>query len=233
MLELIDVHAGYGRAAVLQGVRLHVTPGEIVTLIGSNGAGKSTALRTISGLVPTRQGQIRFLGQAISDRPSHAIVRAGLAHVPEGRRLFGDMTVRENLLLGGYTGSRRQSDERLARAYAWFPLLAERDRQLAGSLSGGEQQMVAIARGLMADPKLLLLDEPSLGLAPKLVAQVAEMIRTVRARGVTILLVEQNANLALQLCDRGYVLQVGRIVLEGAGRELLDDPFVRTAYLGL
>ncbi|OGL14121.1 MAG: branched-chain amino acid ABC transporter ATP-binding protein [Candidatus Rokubacteria bacterium RIFCSPLOWO2_12_FULL_71_22] len=233
MLELIDVHAGYGRAAVLQGVRLHVTRGEIVTLIGSNGAGKSTALRTISGLVPTRQGQIRFLGQAISDRPSHAIVRAGLAHVPEGRRLFGDMTVRENLLLGGYTCSRRESDERLARAYAWFPLLAERDRQLAGSLSGGEQQMVAIARGLMADPKLLLLDEPSLGLAPKLVAQVAEMIRTVRARGVTILLVEQNANLALQLCDRGYVLQVGRIVLEGAGRELLDDPFVRTAYLGL
>ena len=233
MLELIDVHAGYGRAAVLQGVSLHVTQGEIVTLIGSNGAGKSTALRTISGLVPTRQGQIRFLSQAISDRPSHAIVRAGLAHVPEGRRLFGDMTVRENLLLGGYTGSRRESDERLARAYAWFPLLAERDRQLAGSLSGGEQQMVAIARGLMADPKLLLLDEPSLGLAPKLVAQVAEMIRTVRARGVTILLVEQNANLALQLCDRGYVLQVGRIVLEGAGRELLDDPFVRTAYLGL
>ena len=233
MLELIDVHAGYGRAAVLQGVSLHVTRGEIVTLIGSNGAGKSTALRTISGLVPTRQGQIRFLGRAISDRPSHAIVRAGLAHVPEGRRLFGDMTVRENLLLGGYTGSRRESDERLARAYAWFPLLAERDRQLAGSLSGGEQQMVAIARGLMADPKLLLLDEPSLGLAPKLVAQVAEMIRTVRARGVTILLVEQNANLALQLCDRGYVLQVGRIVLEGAGRELLDDPFVRTAYLGL
>ena len=233
MLELIDVHAGYGRAAVLQGVSLHVTQGEIVTLIGSNGAGKSTALRTISGLVPTRQGQIRFLGQPISDRPSHAIVRAGLAHVPEGRRLFGDMTVRENLLLGGYTGSRRESDERLARAYAWFPLLAERDRQLAGSLSGGEQQMVAIARGLMTDPKLLLLDEPSLGLAPKLVAQVAEMIRAVRDRGVTILLVEQNANLALQLCDRGYVLQVGRIVLEGAGRELLDDPFVRTAYLGL
>jgi branched-chain amino acid transport system ATP-binding protein len=233
MLELIDVEAGYGRAAVLRDVRFHVSPGEIVTLIGSNGAGKSTTLRTISGLVRTRKGLIRFLGQTISDRPSYAIVRAGLAHVPEGRRLFADMTVRENLLLGGYTCTRRESDERLGRAYEWFPALAERDRQLAGSLSGGEQQMVAIARGLMASPRLLLLDEPSLGLAPKLVAQVAEMIRTVRARGVTILLVEQNAHLGLQLCDRAYVLQVGRIVREGAGRDLLHDPLVRTAYLGL
>lgn len=233
MLEIQDLAASYGAALVLRDVSVRVDRGEIVTLIGSNGAGKSTTLRAISGLVTIRGGQIRFRGQVITRRSSHAIVRAGVAHVPEGRRLFGEMTVRENLLLGAYTCRRRELAGRLARVYQWFPHLAERDHQMAGSLSGGEQQMVAIGRGLMADPVLLLLDEPSLGLAPKLVAQVADMIRSIRDLGITILLVEQNAHLALQISDRAYVLQTGRIAREGASGELLGDPFVRTAYLGL
>ena len=233
MLELDGVEAGYGAGPVLRGVSVRVDRGEIVTLIGSNGAGKSTTLRAISGLVAVRKGRIRFLDRVISGRPSHAIVRAGVAHVPEGRRLFGEMTVRENLLLGAYIAPRRELGQRVARVYDWFPRLAERDHQLAGSLSGGEQQMVAIGRGLMADPTLLLLDEPSLGLAPKLVVQVAEMIRAIRDRGLTVLLVEQNAHLALQFSDRAYVLQTGQIALEGVSRDLLGDPFVRKAYLGL
>ena len=233
MLEIEGLEASYGGALVLRDVSARVDRGEIVTLIGSNGAGKSTTLRAISGLVVIRGGQIRFRGQLITRRPSHAIVRAGVAHVPEGRRLFGEMTVRENLLLGAYTCRRRELGGRLTRVYQWFPQLAERDHQMAGSLSGGEQQMVAIGRGLMADPSLLLLDEPSLGLAPKLVAQVADMIRSIRELGITILLVEQNAQLALQISDRAYVLQTGRVAREGASRDLLGDPFVRTAYLGL
>jgi branched-chain amino acid transport system ATP-binding protein len=233
MLELAGVEAAYARAAVLQDVSLRVGEGEIVTLIGSNGAGKSTTLRAISRLVRVRRGAIRFLGATISDRPSHEVVRLGLTHVPEGRRLFADMTVRENLLLGAYTCARRDLDARLARVYEWFPRLSERDGQLAGSLSGGEQQMLAIGRGLMVQPKLLMLDEPSLGLAPKLVVQVADMIQTIRARGITVLLVEQNARLALQISDRAYVLQTGRVVLEGRSGDLLDDPTVQRAYLGL
>jgi branched-chain amino acid transport system ATP-binding protein len=233
MLELERLEAGYGVAPVLRHVTLRVGRGEIVTLIGSNGAGKSTTLRAISGLLTISRGEIRFLGDAISGRPSHAIVRAGIAHVPEGRRLFGEMTVRENLLLGAYTCPRRELSARVARVYEWFPALAERDHQLAGSLSGGEQQMVAIGRGLTADPRLLLLDEPSLGLAPKLVMQVAGMIQAIRDRGITVLLVEQNAQLALSISDRAYVLQTGQIAREGASRDLLGDPFVRTAYLGL
>jgi len=233
VLELSALEAGYGVAPVLRNITLRVGSGEIVTLIGSNGAGKSTTLRAISGLITISRGEIRFLGQAISGRPSHAIVRAGVAHVPEGRRLFGEMTVRENLLLGAYTCRRRELSARVARVYEWFPALAERDHQLAGSLSGGEQQMVAIGRGLTADPKLLLLDEPSLGLAPKLVTQVAGMIQAIRDRGITVLLVEQNAQLALSISDRAYVLQTGQIAREGASRDLLGDPFVRTAYLGL
>ncbi len=233
MLELAGVEAAYERAAVLQDVSLRVGEGEIVTLIGSNGAGKSTTLRAISRLVRVRRGAIRFLGATISDCPSHEVVRLGLTHVPEGRRLFADMTVRENLLLGAYTCARRDLDTRLARVYEWFPRLRERDVQLAGSLSGGEQQMLAIGRGLMVQPKLLMLDEPSLGLAPKLVAQVADMIQTIRARGITVLLVEQNARLALQISDRAYVLQTGRVVLEGRSADLLDDSTVQRAYLGL
>ena len=232
MLEMAAVEAGYGRAPVLRDFSLRVEAGEIVTLIGSNGAGKSTTLRAISGLVPVRRGAIRFNGEALTHRGSHAVVRAGVAHVPEGRRLFADMTVRENLVLGGYTCPRRELNGRLTRVYEWFPRLGERTDQRAGSLSGGEQQMVAIGRGLMAAPKLLLLDEPSLGLAPKLVSQVAEMIAAIRQRGITVLLVEQNAHLALQLSDRAYVVQTGRIIKEGPSRELLGDSFVRAAYLG-
>jgi len=232
-LEVEELRVAYGGIAAVKGISLTVRRGEIVTLIGSNGAGKSTTLRAISGLVTISRGEVRLLGQAISGRPSHAIVRAGVAHVPEGRRLFGEMTVRENLLLGAYTCPRRELAVRVARVYEWFPALAERDHQLAGSLSGGEQQMVAIGRGLTADPKLLLLDEPSLGLAPKLVTQVAGMIQAIRDRGITVLLVEQNAQLALSISDRAYVLQTGQIAREGASRDLLGDPFVRTAYLGL
>jgi branched-chain amino acid transport system ATP-binding protein len=217
---------------VLQGLRLSVHEGEIVTLIGSNGAGKSTTLRVISRLIPLRAGQIRFRGEPIGERASHVVVRRGLVHVPEGRRLFADMTVRENLLLGGYVARRSDLDERIERVYGWFPQLRERDRQLAGSLSGGEQQMVAIARGLMAQPALLMLDEPSLGLAPRLVAQVAEMIQTIRARGIAVLLVEQNARIALHISDRAYVLQSGRIALEGPSRDVSSLPEVRAAYLG-
>jgi branched-chain amino acid transport system ATP-binding protein len=232
VLELIDVEAGYGPVPVLQGLRLSVREGEIVTLIGGNGAGKSTTLRAISRLIPIRAGQIRFRGDPIEGHPSHGVVRRGLVHVPEGRRLFPDMTVRENLLLGGYVARRADLDERLQRVFGWFPRLQERDRQLAGSLSGGEQQMVAIARGLMAQPALLMLDEPSLGLAPRLVAQVAEMIQGIRERGITVLLVEQNARIALQISDRAYVLQSGRVALEGRSREVASLPEVRAAYLG-
>jgi len=229
----MGVQAGYGPAPVLQGVSLSVREGEIVTLIGSNGAGKSTTLRAISRLIPVRAGTIRFRGELISNVSSHLVVRRGLVHIPEGRRLFTDMTVKENLLLGGYTSGRRELDGRLAQVYEWFPVLGEREHQLARSLSGGEQQMVAIARGLMIQPAFVMLDEPSLGLAPKLVGQVAEMIRSIRAHGITVMLVEQNARLALELADRAYVMQTGRIALEGPSREVLNNPEVRAAYLGL
>jgi branched-chain amino acid transport system ATP-binding protein len=233
VLELTEVQAGYGAAPVLQGISISVKQGEIVTLIGSNGAGKSTTLRVISRLIPVRAGVIRFRGELISGEGSHRVVRRGLVHVPEGRRLFPDMTVRENLLLGGYTCRRGELPARLAGVYDWFPLLRERDRQLAGSLSGGEQQMVAIARGLMIQPTLVMLDEPSLGLAPRLVGQVADMIRAIRERGITVMLVEQNARLALELSDRAYVLQTGRIALEGPSRDVVANAEVRAAYLGL
>ena len=229
----MGVQAGYGPAPVLQGVSLSVREGEIVTLIGSNGAGKSTTLRAISRLIPVRAGTIRFRGELISNVSSHLVVRRGLVHIPEGRRLFTDMTVKENLLLGGYTCGRRELDGRLAQVYEWFPVLGEREHQLARSLSGGEQQMVAIARGLMIQPAFVMLDEPSLGLAPKLVSQVAEMIRSIRARGITVMLVEQNARLALELADRAYVLQTGRIALEGPSRDVVNNQEVRAAYLGL
>ena len=229
----MGVQAGYGPAPVLRGVSLSVREGEIVTLIGSNGAGKSTTLRAISRLIPVRAGTIRFRGELISNVSSHLVVRRGLVHIPEGRRLFTDMTVKENLLLGGYTCGRRELDGRLAQVYEWFPVLGEREHQLARSLSGGEQQMVAIARGLMIQPAFVMLDEPSLGLAPKLVSQVAEMIRSIRAHGITVMLVEQNARLALELADRAYVLQTGRIALEGPSRDVVNNQEVRAAYLGL
>ena len=233
MLDLADVRTGYGRADVLHGVSISVRAGEIVSLIGGNGAGKSTTLRAISGLLRVTHGAIRFKEETISNLPPHQVVRAGVSHVPEGRRLFGDMTVRENLLIGGYTCPASELSGRLERVYAMFPRLRERDRQASGSLSGGEQQMAAIGRGLMAEPTLLMLDEPSMGLAPKMVAAVADMVRSVRVLGISILLVEQNASIALDISDRVYVLQMGRVVKEGSSESLRSDPFVRRAYLGL
>jgi len=217
---------------VLRGISLTVGTGEIVSLIGSNGAGKSTTLRTISGLVPLRDGQIRFKGSELHRRPAE-VVKSGISQVPEGRRLFADMTVHENLLLGAYTCATGELAERIEQVYDLFPQVRQRSRQHAGSLSGGEQQMVAIGRGLMAKPQLLMLDEPSMGLAPKLVAQLADIIKRIRALRISVLLVEQNARLALEIADRAYVLQMGTIVTEGPSATLRDDPFVRRAYLGL
>jgi len=232
VLEIVGLHSGYGRMEVLHGISLNVGVGEIVSVIGSNGAGKSTTLRTISGLLESRQGQIRFNGATLHGRPAD-IVKSGISHVPEGRRLFTDMTVHENLLLGAYTCAASELAERLQRVYELFPRVQERSRQHAGSLSGGEQQMVAIGRGIMAKPQLLMLDEPSMGLAPKLVSQLADIIRAVRSLGISVLLVEQNSRLALDIADRVYVLQMGAIVAQGTATALRDDPFVRRAYLGL
>lgn len=233
MLELSEVDAGYGRRPAIRGVSLVVGTDEIVSLIGSNGAGKSTTLRTISGLLPNQSGMINFMGESISRRRAHEIVNRGIVHVPEGRRIFSEMTVRENLMLGSYSIPKREVPEEIERIYGIFPRLAERSRQLAGQLSGGEQQMLAIGRGLMARPKLLMLDEPSLGLAPKLVELVAEMISSIRTMGIAVLLVEQNARLALNIADRAYVLQTGRVILSGPSAVLREDVTVQKAYLGL
>jgi len=232
MLEVSDLHAGYGRVEVLRGVSLHVGRGEIVVLIGPNGAGKTTTLKTLVGLLPARRGSIRFEGREVAGVPAHRLVRAGIALIPEGRLVFPDQTVRDNLLLGGYARRGDGIEGDIERHFDRFPILRERQGQLAGTLSGGEQQMLAIARGLMARPRLLLLDEPSLGLAPRLVRAVFEVLPRLRDDGVTLLLVEQVATLALGIADRGYVLERGRIVLEGTGRDLLGDPAVARAYLG-
>ena len=232
MLEVVGLHAGYRRMVVLHGISLTVGRGEIVSLIGSNGAGKSTTLRTISGLLALRGGQIRFKGSELHRRPAE-VVKSGISQVPEGRRLFADMSVHENLLLGAYTCAAGELAERIEQVYDLFPQVRQRSRQHAGSLSGGEQQMVAIGRGLMAKPQLLMLDEPSMGLAPKLVAQLADIIKRIRSLGISVLLVEQNARLALEIADRAYVLQMGTIVTQGPSATLRDDPFVRRAYLGL
>jgi branched-chain amino acid transport system ATP-binding protein len=233
MLELGMVAAGYGRSPVLQDIDLDVAAGEVVTLIGANGAGKSSTLRTISGLLVARSGEIRFCGDRINGLSPHEIVRRGIVHVPEGRHLFNDMTVRENLLLGGYTKTKAASRRRIEEVFALFPRVKERERQRAGSLSGGEQQMVAIGRGLMAEPKLLMLDEPSLGLAPKLVRQVGDIVTSIRKIGITVLLVEQNARMALNIADRAYILQTGRIILSGRSAALRNNPAVQAAYLGV
>lgn len=233
MLEISDLITGYGSKHTLHGVSLSVSAGEIVTLIGSNGAGKSTTLRAISGLLRSRSGSIVFRGKSIFGSAPHDIVHEGLVHVPEGRRLFGEMTVRENLLLGGYTRARSEAVARIEEIFTYFPRLRERASQLAGSMSGGEQQMLAIGRGLMAKPSLLMLDEPSLGLAPKVVSQIGDMVLTIRNTGVTVLLVEQNARLALKISDRAYVLQLGKVVQSGASNTLLDDAQIQKAYLGL
>lgn len=233
LLELKDVTARYGDVQVLWGVSFTVREAEIATLVGANGAGKSTTLKTISGVVRADGGQIIFAGERIDRLPSHLISALGIAHVPEGRRLFPLMSVRENLELGAISReARRQRSESFDRVFALFPKVKERESQMAGTLSGGEQQMVAIARGLMARPSLLMLDEPSLGLAPIIVREMFEIIQTIHREGITVLLVEQNVQQSLKLADRAYVLENGRVVLEGAGNELLNDQRVREAYLG-
>jgi len=233
MLELEDLRAGYGNIEALHGISLSVAEGEIVTLIGANGAGKTTTLMTISGCVRARAGAIRFRGRDISGLPPHEIVALGLVHSPEGRKIFPRLTVAENLEMGAFT--RRDPDGIAAdqnRVLEMFPILAERRRQPGGTLSGGEQQMLAIARALMARPRLLLLDEPSLGLAPLVVSRIFDVIRELNRDGTTILLVEQNAQMALKAAHRGYVLETGTIAMADAADQLLADPRVRNAYLG-
>jgi branched-chain amino acid transport system ATP-binding protein len=232
-LEVSDLSVSYGGRRALANVSLTVEPGEIVTLLGANGSGKSTTLRAISGLVRPAGGMIRWRGRDLGAVPADAIVRAGIGHVPEGRDIFVDFTVLENLLAGAHTVASRDTPARLDAAYALFPVLRERRRQRAGTLSGGEQQMLAIARALMSRPRLLLLDEPSLGLAPRLVAEIFRVIQAVNAEGVAVLLVEQNARAALAIAARGYVLETGRLVVEGRSEALTSDPRIRAAYLGL
>jgi branched-chain amino acid transport system ATP-binding protein len=234
LLTVAGLHAYYGEMAALRGVSLHVGEGEIVALLGSNGAGKTTTLRTISGLQRPRQGTVSFGGADITRARPHAIVARGLGHVPEGRRIFPALTVEENLNMGGYLSRRDHAvvASRKQRVFDLFPRLAERRRQLGGLLSGGEQQMLAVGRALMNEPRLLALDEPSLGLSPVLVKAVGEVIKRIRASGTAVLMVEQNVRQALALADRAYVLETGRIVLEGPAAELARDPRVQHAYLG-
>ncbi|MFH1983873.1 MAG: ABC transporter ATP-binding protein [Pseudomonadota bacterium] len=234
ILELRDVHTSYGNIKALKGLSLRVYPGEIVTMIGANGAGKSTTLMTICGIVPLTSGEIYYDGQPIHGKAADLLPQMGLCQVPEGRRIFPRLTVEDNLEMGAFF--RRNKEEMtgdMARVFDLFPVLKERRRQQGGTLSGGEQQMLAIGRALMSRPKLLLLDEPSLGLAPLIVQKIFEIVREINARdGVTILLVEQNANLALQVARRGYVLETGSIILEDDAKSLLHNPEIRKAYLG-
>ena len=235
LLTIEDLSVDYGRISALRGVQLHVQSGEIVTIIGSNGAGKSTTLMSISGLVPKTSGTIMFKDQDITDLAPDKIVKMGIAHVPEGRRVFPGFTVYENLMtgaLGNPTLKKADIQRLIEEQFTLFPRLKERAKQGAGSLSGGEQQMLAIARGLMMDPELIMLDEPSLGLAPIIIEEIFELIARIKERGKTILLIEQNASLALSIADRGYVLEVGEVVLTGTGRELLANDEVKRAYLG-
>ena len=232
LLEVDDIHTFYGQIEALKGVSLTVEEGEIVTLIGSNGAGKSTTLRSISGLTPPRTGSIRFEGKEISALPAQDIVRTGIAQAPEGRHCFSRMTVRENLELGAYLRRDKEIPDDLERVYEFFPRLKERERQKAGTMSGGEQQMLAIGRALMARPKLMLLDEPSMGIAPILVERIYERIAEINQQGTTILLVEQNANFALDVSKRGYVLETGRVALSDKSSSLRENPEVQKAYLG-
>jgi branched-chain amino acid transport system ATP-binding protein len=233
LLEVKDLNVYYGAIHALQGISFNVDEGEIVTLIGANGAGKSTTLKTLSGLLRPRSGSIRFNGQDMVSLAAQDIVIRGVVHVPEGRKIFAPLTVLENLEMGAYTRKdKAEIDRSMQRVFTSFPRLRERLAQLGGTLSGGEQQMLAVARGLMARPRLLLLDEPSMGLAPILVEEIFEIIREINRQGTTILLVEQNANMALQVANRGYVLETGRIALEGKAGDLLHNPQVIRAYLG-
>lgn len=234
MLEIEGLDGSYGNVRVLKGLSLHVNAGEIVTLIGANGAGKSTTLKCISGLLHARSGVIRYQGEPIQDLPTHEIIRRGIVTIMEGRRLFPDLDVVENLRLGAYLcNSASEIARRRERVFALFPILKDRQRQLAGSFSGGEQQMIAIGRGLMAAPKLLMMDEPSLGLSPLMTQRVGAIIQAIQQDDITVLLIEQNANMALRLANRGYVLETGTIVMEGAGKDLLANDQIRRAYLGI
>jgi branched-chain amino acid transport system ATP-binding protein len=233
LLEIEDMHSYYGHIQALRGISLTVDEGEVVTLIGSNGAGKTTTLRSIHGILPPKQGRIIFAGEEIQGVPAHELISRGIAQSPEGRRIFFRMTVLENLEMGAYhrndaSGIREDMD----RVFGLFPRLKERTKQEAGTMSGGEQQMLAIGRALMSSPRLLLLDEPSMGLAPVLVERIFEIIREINKQGTTILLVEQNANIALEIATRGYVLETGTIVNSAPAAELREDPTVREAYLG-
>ena len=232
MLKVDNLNVYYGAIHAIKDVSFEVNEGEIVTLIGANGAGKSTILKTVSGLLHSKGGSIEFMGEQIGGIPPHKVVAKGLAQVPEGRRVFTQMTVEENLEMGGYIQPGNQIEAGLQDVYKRFPRLQERRRQTAGTLSGGEQQMLAMGRAMMSRPKLLMLDEPSMGLSPILVEQVFDIIKELHKAGVTILLVEQNARMALSVADRGYVLETGRITLSGPGRELLSDEGVKKAYLG-
>ncbi|GAB5468469.1 MAG: ABC transporter ATP-binding protein [Rhodospirillales bacterium] len=232
MLEVRDLHAGYGRIDVLHGIDLDVREGECVALIGANGAGKSSTLKVICGLVRATQGSVTFKGQDITNKSGHAIVKAGITMCPEGRQVFPEMTVLQNLRMGAYSRRDKEQTADLQRMMEMFPILQSRAKQSAGTLSGGEQEMLAIARALMARPKLFIFDEPSLGLAPKIVAEVEATIARIKATGVTILLVEQNSAMALRLADRAYLFETGEVVLQGSGEELQKDPQVAKAYLG-
>ncbi|HEV2347171.1 MAG TPA: ABC transporter ATP-binding protein [Actinocrinis sp.] len=232
LLEVEDLHVAYGKIEAVKGISFAVEQGQIVTLIGTNGAGKTTTLRTISGLLRPSAGKISFEGKPIHSVPAHRIVQLGLAHSPEGRHIFPRMTIEENLLLGAYLRKDQKVGEDMAKAYAMFPILGERRSQAAGTLSGGEQQMLAIARALMCKPRLLMLDEPSMGLSPIMMQLIMTTIQELKSAGTTILLVEQNAQAALSLADHGHVLEVGRIALSGRGSDLMHDEQVRKTYLG-
>jgi branched-chain amino acid transport system ATP-binding protein len=234
LLEVEELHTYYGNIHALKGISLVVEEGEVVTLIGANGAGKSTTLKTISALLRPRQGSVRLRGDELSQYPPHAVTAMGVVHVPEGRRVFAQLSVQENIEMGAYTRNDKAAIRAdFERMFELFPRLRERRTQVAGTLSGGEQQMLAMARGLMAKPRVLLLDEPSMGLAPVLVDAIFDIIRQLHSEGITILLVEQNARMALQVADRGYVLQSGEIVLQGDGKSLQQNQTVQQVYLGL
>lgn len=233
MLHVKDLYVRYGGIRALRGISLHVNERQIVTLLGSNGAGKSTAVRAISGMKRIASGEVRFNGRLINGMPVHEIQRLGLVHVPEGRKIFANLTVRENLMMGAYNNRDRDDVARtMSRVFSIFPRLETRLSQLGGTLSGGEQQMLAIGRALMAKPKLLMMDEPSLGLAPLVAQQMFRVIEEIRGEGITVFLIEQNANAALKIADEAFLLETGRIVLTGSGAELLDNPRVKQVYLG-
>lgn len=232
ILKVDDINVYYGSIHAIKGISFEVEEGEVVTLIGANGAGKSTTLNTISGLLRSKTGSIEFMGQSLAKVPSHKIVERGLALVPEGRRIFLQMTVQENLEMGAFTQKGGETQQDLEKIYALFPRLKERLKQMAGTLSGGEQQMLAMGRALMSKPRIVLMDEPSMGLSPIFVEEIFNIIKEISAEGTTVLLVEQNAKKALSIADRAYVLETGKIVLEGDAKDLLNDESIKKAYLG-